>query len=130
MADGGGLSGHTSPWRGEAAYMPDGAGPSQTHRIGKLPRGLRRGQPVGALAAYSDGGETQADPTTCVPVLLSMRQGPFGLCRGPPAFAPAVMFPQVRPKWRAGYGPRSAVFGGSDLAEMRLSDAPRPTIVD
>jgi hypothetical protein len=60
-----------------------GAGRRKTHRIDKLPTrvtsrvGVRRGQPVGALAASSDGGGIADDPTAACPVLLSMRQGPI-----------------------------------------------------
>jgi len=49
MADGEGLNGHTSPcWPGKVciAAMADGAGPSQTQQIGKLP--LSRAAPGSA----------------------------------------------------------------------------------
>ena len=58
MADGEGLSGHTSPCSGKVcvAAMADGAGPSQTQQIGKLPLWrLRQGHPVGVLATPCGG---------------------------------------------------------------------------
>jgi len=60
MADGEGLSGHTSPCSGKVcvAAMADGAGPSQTQQIGKLPLWrLRQGHPVGVLATPCGGGD-------------------------------------------------------------------------
>src|SRR5262245_51352605 len=71
--------GHTSPFPGEASSMAGGAGPAQTHRIDELPIRMRRGQPVGALAASSDGGGTAADPAAACPVqvFLSLRPKSF-----------------------------------------------------
>jgi|SRR5580704_12527535 hypothetical protein len=79
--------------------MADGAWPSQTQRIGKLPHcdGVRLGQPVGALATSSDGEDGAADPLAARPVQVPSGPASCLSCRCPPAFAPAVMIPQVRP---------------------------------
>jgi len=83
VADGEGWSGHTSPLRAKRPCVADGAGPSQTHRIDEL-LSVGRGQPVGPLAASSDGGGIAADPAAACPVqvFVSLRPGvPAGALR-------------------------------------------------
>jgi hypothetical protein len=64
---------HTSPFPGAKLLRRCRTEPgvALAYRINK--RGMRRGQPVDALAAsFSDGGATQPIRQLCVPVLLSM----------------------------------------------------------
>ncbi|MEA2259585.1 MAG: hypothetical protein QOJ51_2410, partial [Acidobacteriaceae bacterium] len=57
MADGEGRSGHTSPLPGEMSLYGRRSRAKQTQRIPRVSLflGMRRGQPVGALATSSDG---------------------------------------------------------------------------
>ena len=68
VAGGEGLSGRTSPLRGEVLYVAGGAGPSQTQQIDE-PLAVGRGQAVGPLlATSSDGGDIAADLLAADPV--------------------------------------------------------------
>lgn len=106
MADGGWLSGayfaqpgaKLPAWRTEPGLAEhNGSASSAFWR-------MRRGQPVGALATSSDGGGIVADPLTNVPCRCLSSPASFASAPVPSGdFAPAVMFPQVRPYERAGY---------------------------
>lgn len=74
---------------------------------------MGRGQPVGPLAASSDGGDIAADPPAARPVRRPVGAASFLSCRCPPASEPVACTPMARiadrlPYWRAGYVPAVA----------------------